>query len=60
MFYDLALGEDKDDAFSARDRMAMAVRLGYDCVAVVHRSPAETFDPNFQCESNVHVVTKEL
>ncbi|KAK9918607.1 hypothetical protein WJX75_005327 [Coccomyxa subellipsoidea] len=36
MFYDLCLQGDDVDAFLQRDRVAMAVRLGFDCVATSH------------------------
>ena len=36
MFYDLCLQGGDVDAFLQRDRVAMAVRLGYDCVATSH------------------------
>lgn len=36
MFYDLCLQGDEVDAFLLRDRVAMAVRLGFDCVATSH------------------------
>ena len=36
MFYDLCLQGDDIDSFLQRDRVAMAVRLGIDCVATAH------------------------
>ena len=38
MYYDLNLSGDKDDVFLRRERAAMAVRLGYDCMAVAHQT----------------------
>lgn len=38
MYYDLNLSGDKDDVFLQRERAAMAVRLGYDCMAVAHQT----------------------
>ncbi|KAK9840602.1 hypothetical protein WJX81_003932 [Elliptochloris bilobata] len=38
MFYDLNLSGDESDAFLQRERLAMAVRLGYDCLATNHQA----------------------
>lgn len=38
MFYDLGLQGDEAEAFLQRDRVAMAVRLGHDCVATAHQA----------------------
>ena len=44
MFYDLCLQGDEPDAFLQRDRAAMAVRLGYDCVATSHTAADRLVD----------------
>lgn len=44
MFYDLCLHADDLDAFLQRDRAAMAVRLGYDCVATSHTAANRLVD----------------
>ena len=36
MFFDLNLVESNEDAHAARDRLSMAVRLGYDGAARAH------------------------
>lgn len=38
MYYDLGLQGDESEAFLQRDRLATAVRLGYDCVAIAHQA----------------------
>jgi hypothetical protein len=38
MYYDLNLAGDKQDALVHRERAAMAVRLGYDCLATSHQA----------------------
>ena len=38
MFYDLNLAGDTGDAFLQRERVAMAVRLGFDCLATNHQA----------------------
>jgi hypothetical protein len=38
MYYDLNLAGDKQDALVQRERAAMAVRLGYDCLATSHQA----------------------
>ena len=38
MFYDLNLSGDTGNAFLQRERIAMAVRLGYDCLATNHQA----------------------
>ena len=38
MFYDLNLAGDTGDAFLQRERVTMAVRLGFDCLATNHQA----------------------
>ena len=34
MFYDLCFGQEAENQFIAKDKLAMAIVLGYDCTAV--------------------------
>jgi hypothetical protein len=47
-FYDLGLQGDDADAFVHRERLAMAVRLGYDCVATSHQASERLTDKDRQ------------
>lgn len=44
MFYDLGLQGDDAEPFVHRERLAMASRLGYDCVATNHTATERLTD----------------
>lgn len=47
-FHDLGLQGDDADAFVHRERLAMAIRLGYDCVATSHQATERLTDKDRQ------------
>lgn len=56
MFYDLGLPGDDAEAFVHRERVATALRLGYDAVATAHQATDRLTDKDrcFHCLTMQH------
>lgn len=54
MFYDLNLAGDTGHAFLQRERVAMAVRLGFDCVATNHQASDRLSESDRCCAWHLH------
>ena len=50
MFCDLNLAGDTGDAFLQRKRVAMAVRLGFDCLATNHQATDRLTEQDRCCD----------